>query len=204
MATNPVDLGTIVVTGSKINQSSLAGFLSSFRTDIARPNKFDVEIPAPPLLAAYSKNFGDLRYRCETAQLPSRTFGTVEQKFGSNPTQKTPMHSSYNDLQFTFIVSGSMQEKTLFDIWMEAINPTQSFNFSYKEDYAVDIAVIQYDLTNNTTYLARFLNAYPVAVNQLDLDWSSEGHHKLTVDFAYDYWTNKRVVQAITPNSSTP
>jgi hypothetical protein len=27
-------------------------------------------------------------------------------------------------------------------------------------------------------------------MNQMDLDWSSDGYHKLNVTFAYTYWTN--------------
>jgi hypothetical protein len=27
-------------------------------------------------------------------------------------------------------------------------------------------------------------------MNQMDLDWSSDGHHKLIVTFAYTYWKN--------------
>jgi hypothetical protein len=34
------------------------------------------------------------------------------------------------------------------------------------------------------------LDTFPIAVNQLDLDWSSDGHHKLTVTFAYTSWRN--------------
>ena len=34
------------------------------------------------------------------------------------------------------------------------------------------------------------VDAYPIAVNQLDLDWSNDGYHKLTVVFAYTYWKN--------------
>jgi hypothetical protein len=189
-------IDTIALAPVTLVASRLKSFLDSFKTDVSRPNRFDVEINTPTILIDYISDFRLLDYRCESAQLPSRTFGTVEQKFGSNPTQKYPMHSSYNDLQLTFIVSGNMNEKTLFDIWMEFINPTSTFNFSYKQDYVADITVYQRDLTNNTTYKADFINAYPIAVNQLDLDWSSDGHHKLTVDFAYDYWKNDIVLEA--------
>jgi hypothetical protein len=34
------------------------------------------------------------------------------------------------------------------------------------------------------------IDTFPIAVNQLDLDWSSDGHHKLTVTFAYTSWRN--------------
>jgi hypothetical protein len=36
--------------------------------------------------------------------------------------------------------------------------------------------------------------AYPVSMNQLDLDWNGEGYHKLTVTFAYTYWKNNTLL----------
>jgi hypothetical protein len=37
------------------------------------------------------------------------------------------------------------------------------------------------------------VDAFPISVNQLDLDWSSDGYHKLTVVFAYTYWQNNSI-----------
>ena len=37
------------------------------------------------------------------------------------------------------------------------------------------------------------VDAFPIAVNQLDLDWSSDSYHKLTVVFAYTYWQNNSI-----------
>ena len=34
------------------------------------------------------------------------------------------------------------------------------------------------------------MDAYPISMNQLDLDWNGDGYHKLTVTFAYTYWKN--------------
>jgi hypothetical protein len=38
------------------------------------------------------------------------------------------------------------------------------------------------------SYKIKLLNAYPIGTNQLDLNWNSEGYHKLTVSFVYDKW----------------
>ena len=181
-------LDTVSTTVKKL--SKLGAFMGSFNSDVARPSKFDVTIIAPAMIQKYSNTLRQLTLRCETAELPGRTFGTVEQKFGSNPTLKFPMHSSYNDLTLTFIVSGDMTERTFFDVWMEYINPTKTFDFAYKDDFTSTIEIVQYNLFDEETYVVNLFNAYPVSVNQLDLDWSSDSHHKLTVVFAYDYWQN--------------
>ena len=35
-----------------------------------------------------------------------------------------------------------------------------------------------------------FRSAYPISMNQMDLDWSSDQAHKLVVTFAYTRWQN--------------
>ena len=163
--------------------SSISQFLSSFNKDVARPNRFEVSIPN--VIGLNSQN---LNLRCETAELPSRTFTTTEQKFGSNPIEKYPYQTTYNDLTLTFIVSGDMSEKKFFDSWMELVMPSNTFNPQYKNNYTVQMKITQYDLQNNPTYEIQLNECYPIVVNQLDLDWSSDGYHKLTVMFAYTYW----------------
>lgn len=172
---------------------SISDFASSFKTDLARPSRFDVQIPIPLTLIPFRNTSRNLTFRCETAQLPSRTLATAEQKFGANPVEKFPYQSNYNEAEMTFIVSDDMSEKIFFDTWLEYINPTYSFNFKYKSDYSSTIVINQYDVTGSKTYSINLIEAYPISVNQLDLDWSSTEHHKLSVVFAYTYWQNNSI-----------
>lgn len=172
---------------------SISDFKSSFKVDVARPNKFDVEIPVPITLIPFRGMSRILKMRCENAELPSRTFATADRKIGANPVEKFPYQPSYNDVTLTFIVDDDMETKIFFDTWQEFINPTYSFNFTYKLDYVTNVVINQYDVHNNVTYSINLIDAYPISVNQLDLDWSADGHHKLTVVFAYSYWINNSV-----------
>ena len=174
-------------------QGTINNFISSFNVDVARPSRFDVTIPIPLSLATYITSARNLTYRCESAQLPGRTFETTLKKMGSAPIEKFPYHTMYQDSTFTFILSDDMNEKIFFDAWMELMNPTTDFNFQYKSNYAVDITVNQYDLEGNLTYAGVLQEAFPVDVNQLDMEWSSEGYHKLGVVFAYKQWQNSTV-----------
>lgn len=169
---------------------SINQFKASFTKDLARPNKFDVNIPVPLTLVPYVKNAKNLTYRCENAQLPGRMLATTEQKIGSNPVEKFPYQTTYNDIDLTFIVDGDMNQKVFFDAWLNFINPTYNYNFRYKGDYATVITITQYDVTNKVSYSVNLYDAYPIAINQMDLDWSSDGYHKISVTFAYTYWSN--------------
>jgi len=168
-------------------------FKSSFYTEVARPSRFDVTIPVPIVLAQYITAGRNLSFRCENAELPGRSFQTTEKKIGSAPIEKFPYHTMYNETSMTFIVGDDMKEKIFFDAWMELVNPTTNFNFQYKSNYAVDVSINQYSLTNDLSYSAVLRDAFPIAMNQLDMDWSNEGYHKLTVVFAYTQWNNNTV-----------
>jgi len=166
--------------------ASLQQFKSSFTSDLARPNRFEVIMNLPGILLA-PEDKEVLRYRCETAQLPGRTFDNVEQKtYG--PIEKFPNLTTYTDIDLTFILDDTMQTKTMFDTWLNYINPSRTNNLTYKSDYAADIQIYQYTVTNERAYGVNLIDAYPTSMNQLDLDWSSDGYHKLTVTFAYTRW----------------
>jgi hypothetical protein len=166
---------------------SIVDFIGSFKNDVAKPSRFEVSIEPRNLVGLTPLNTS-LTYRCETAELPSKTYSTLEQKFGSNPIEKYPYQVQFNDLSLTFIVSGDMSEKKFFDSWMEKISPSSSYNMQYKDQYTASITIRQFNSLNQATYAIELIDAYPITVNQLDLDWSSEGYHKLTVVFAYTYW----------------
>jgi len=166
---------------------SIAEFKASFNTELARPNKFDVNIPVPLGLIPYRGTSRMLTMRCENAELPGRTIATTTAKI-YGVEEKFPYMTSFNDMSLTFIVSDDMKEKKFFDAWLDWINPNTSYNVKYKQDYSVALRVNQYNVKNQVSYSVDLIDAFPIAVNQMDLNWSSDGYHKLTVTFAYTSW----------------
>lgn len=168
---------------------NISEFKSTFKRDLSRPHKFDVNIPIPLTLIPYITSAKSLTYRCENASLPGRTFATAEQRtYG--PIEKYPYLNTYTDIDMTFIVDDDMSQKIFFDAWLNFINPLYNNNMRYKGDYSTVITVNQYDVTNQISYSCNLYDAYPISINQMDLDWSSDGYHKLNVTFAYTYWQN--------------
>lgn len=164
-------------------------FKSSFRNDLARPHKFDVNVNIPLVLIPYVSGARSLVYRCEGANLPGRTLATTEQKtYG--PIEKYPYLNTYTDIDLTFIVDDDMQQKILFDAWLNFINPLYNNHIRYKQEYATILTINQYDVTNKLSYSCNLYDAFPISMNQMDLDWGSDGYHKLNVTFAYTYWQN--------------
>lgn len=167
---------------------SISSFLSSFTEELARPNHFDVLITMPPALSGasdFSKN--SLVYRCESTELPGRSLQTSGMKvYGVE--EKFPYLTSYSDINLTFIVADNMQEKKVFDRWIDYIHPTSTYNFKYKKEYATDLVITQYNLKKQPSYEVRLKEAYPIAVSGLDLNWGADGYHKLPVTFSFTSW----------------
>jgi hypothetical protein len=179
-------------------------FLASFTSDLARPSKFNVLIKLPSKVAG-AISTETLAMRCEMSNMPGRTIETADLRI-YGPSEKFPHRTSYDDITMTFIVSDSMKEKKAFDNWLELINPSETWNMEYKKNYVSDITISQYDVANEVSYAVKLIDAFPLLVNQLDLDWSNETvYHKLSVVFTYRYWQS---IEIITPDqqavASTP
>lgn len=161
--------------------------VSSFKGDFARPNRFEVFFPLPTGLNYFGSSRETLTFRCENASLPARTFATAEQRtYG--PIEKFPYLTTYNDLDVTLIVDGDMKQRKIFDSWLELVNPSTTNNFNYRDRYSTVLTIRQYEITDRIAYQVQFINAYPISMNQMDLDWSADGFHKLNVTFAYTKW----------------
>ena len=172
----------------------LRDFISSFTDELAKPSRFKVKLNIPLALNGIIDT-RTLSLRCENASLPGRTLSTLDHRI-YGPTEKYPYQTAYEDIALTFIVTSSMIEKTLFDNWLEYINPSQNWNFEFKKNYSVDLYITQYDQSDNEMPVVKLHEAFPVGVNPLELDWSNDStYHKLTVNFAYTYWEIESTAQ---------
>jgi hypothetical protein len=104
-----------------------------------------------------------------------------------------PIATTYDNVTLTFLVGDDMYEKALFDSWMNWIQPTITYDVKYKADYAVLLRINQYDVRNKLSLSVDLIDAYPIAINQLDLDWASDSVHKLSVTFAYTSWRSNDI-----------
>lgn len=165
-------------------------FRASFTEDLAKPSRFDVLI-TPLAVASELNNILDaktLSFRCESASLPGRSFNLADLKI-YGPVERFPTQSTYEDITLTFICTSGMAEKVFFNKWMDIINPLDSWNFKYKNEYVADIFIRQYSITGDEVHVVKLVDAFPTSVQALNLDWSNtDGYHKLAVSFAYTYW----------------
>lgn len=174
-------------------------FLNNFtkHKDFAKISKFHVEITQPSAWVS-SRNsnidFKDIRFQCEAAELPGYNINTVDSKIYGVPTPIAAF-SSFNDITLTFICAGDLWEKKMFDYWMNLIVPMNVYNVRYKVDYVSKITISQFYETGELSYRVNLINAFPINLSPLTLNWGDDGIHKLSVTFKYDYWATENTTE---------
>jgi hypothetical protein len=170
-------------------------------TGLARPNLFQVQITTSALAQNAQNGAADwltefagvdasavmtrLAFMCTAAELPSFQFQTDQQHI-YGPKFQFPVVSQYSDLTLSFFVGDDMQEKLFFDAWMYMICEPSTNDFNYIAEYATTIDILQLDMHDNVSYLTTLVDAFPISVAAMRLDWSNNNQiHKLDVTFTY-------------------
>ena len=191
--------------------------------DFAKTSKFDVRVTAPNRLGLDAT---DLRFQCETTELPGYTVNTVDGRYYgvASPVASFP---TFGDLTLTFICSGDFWEKKLFDKWLNLVIPfNTSYNPNYREAYlAPSLEINQFseygdlppasELRNETAvagiddrpkilYKVQFFNIFPTAIAPMSLNWADDGIHRLAVTFRYEYWLTGDLERAVYKDGRTP
>jgi hypothetical protein len=129
-----------------------------------------------------------LALQCENAELPGRTTATADVKI-YGPTFKVPYQTQYGDTSLTFLCTNDFFERKLFERWMECIHPSDTNNVRYakgaKSRYLTNIKIIQYDEFIKQIFAVELLDAFPIGIAAQPLNWSEEGFHRLSIQFAY-------------------
>ena len=129
-----------------------------------------------------------LALQCESTDLPGKTLQTADVKI-YGPTFKVPYLTQYTDATFTFLCTNQFFERKLFDQWMEAINPTDTNNLRFPKGdttrYMTNIKIIQYDDFIKQIYAVELIDAFPIGIASQALNWSEDGFHRLSIQFAY-------------------
>ena len=129
-----------------------------------------------------------LALQCESAELPGKTFQTADVRI-YGPIFKVPYQTQYTDATFTFLCTNDFYERKLFDRWMEALNPSDTNNLRFPKGettrYMSNIKIIQYDEFIKQIYAVELIDAFPIGIASQALNWSEDGFHRLSIQFAY-------------------
>jgi len=157
---------------------------------LADPAKFRVLFSGAILETETTRGLAML---CNQATLPGRSFSTQEYTT-HGPMRKVPYQNIYDDVTLSIYCKENMDQPRIFQEWQNFICDNTFNEFSYPDDYTSDIIIEQLDGQGNVAYAAKLIDAYPLMVGPLALDWSSQGaFHNLSVTFAYRGWKEEPV-----------
>lgn len=154
-----------------------------------------------------------LMYLCEVAEIPGRTFESIDVRY-YGPNHKLPHKTIYEDINLTFVCRNKSIERQFFDNWQLVINPVNTWDFNYRDQYRSTIHIYQYSdvamegvipgyfpgteeavpITVNTNtpeaqYWMTLHDAYPIMINPQPVTWADDQFQRLIVSFTYHHWS---------------
>lgn len=184
-------------------------FISQVKTrGIAKTNRYEVIIPFPR-----NSNFpippdmmelGNLF--CDQVNLPGINVATTAMRtFGE--VREMPYEKMFEPVTFSFYVDTDMQLKMAFDKWMALISNPIDRTIGYYNDYVKDIDIYVKTVGDQSPYMITLYEAYPKAVQSIQLDSGGKEIMKMTVTMQYKYWYSRELQSSTSagkPLPSTP
>lgn len=207
--TTTTNAGGVEVRSTSLSSASSFN-ISKFRESIgtvARPNNWYAEIffgAGTLSLLGLSANvlMPNFSFRCERTTMPGKTVNTVDD-VGVGPTLKIAQDMSYTDLDMTILCSTDMQERWVFESWMNVIVLRRGLGgaglISYYEDYAEGnvLELNHLDDFGNIIMQYTLYDVYPIQISAMNLNWEENNTYQ-----RFDVTLNYRDSICKVPNDS--
>lgn len=192
-----VDSRIINVSGSSLN---LRAFISEIRRNgIQHANRYSVQFQLPQGIADAERI---LKLRAFSASLPGKSMMTKDDifRYGYGPVDTVPYNSQHGPIPISFILDDKGIVLSTIHKWYDAIVDSDSsqgmkgkYEVAYKDDYAVDLQIQQYDTTGDKTLVCDLYRAFPLVIGDVAVGWDQGNALSiLPVTFAYrDYKITK-------------
>lgn len=174
---------------------------SSIYGGLVKSARYAVRIvPVGDLLLSlgYGDFLNQFTYLSDSTELPGRAFMSLDIRY-YGPNFKLPFQTQYEDMSITFLCRTESFERQFFDDWMEIINPTNLWDFNYRDSYRARIELFQladYNDASNATapkamYKWTIHDVYPVVINPQPVTWADDNFQRLAVSFTYSKWVRE-------------
>lgn len=157
----------------------------------ARTSDFEVSVHCPGI-----GSIPELTFRADSVSLPGRSVSTTDYR-DVGPQTKIGYNAIYMETSIGFILGERYNEKEYFDQWVDLIvgphrvksSPGGNrFNAGYYDDYKGTIIIQNFSNTGQPTYKTKLIEAYPLSISPVQLDWSSNDFTKLNITFTFRYY----------------
>ena len=181
--------------------------INEFKTNIAtnggllKSNRFAVMISKPNVVPASYTDLSSLQFYADSASVPGIALQTAEiRREGIGNLEKTPWGAAFTDISITFMIDQKTKIWNFFQVWMNAIydfnmdsegRPRTFFEMAYKDDYSTFVSINVYneiDRGENSVITIDLVDAFPISISDMQLNWNGTDIMKLTVAFNFKSW----------------
>lgn len=166
------------------------------RKGLAHPNRFSITFPALDEVLTQDQA-RDFELFCESTSMPGRQILTTD--YGpARQAIKRPNGYSNEDINFVFNLTNDYFIRDVFTRWTNEIVDRDTYEVGYRDDYSIDIEIHQLDEQDNKVYTSILRDAFPVTVQNIDLNNTTESSvQKLNVTMSYRDFEEKNGVPGL-------
>lgn len=152
-----------------------------------------------------------LTLRCDSATLPGVSFASADgpPRLGYGPAEKHPYNPMFDDLTLTFMVDAGSQIHKMFYDWVGSIvnfegygaktldkpstkspsTKAQAYEVGYRDQYAATLTLRVFNTVDARVMVFEAYNTFPMALPQMNMNWSEGDVLRLSIPFAYTDFT---------------
>lgn len=170
--------------------ANISDFKARMISGGARSNQFKVNVSFPAGIDTGSAG-QNLQFLAKSATLPSSTLADVAVGYrgrtvhfaGEREFQPWTIEI-YNDNDFNM--------RNVFERWVDMMqNAATTSGMMYPMGYQTQMQVWQLDRSERVVKEYNFVDAFPIDVGQIQLDWDQNNQIEIfPVTFQYNYWTS--------------
>lgn len=164
------------------------------REGLSRTNRFGCTVDAPKTLRtnptfASADFYRKLFLYCESINIPGVNMSTTPVRtFGE--TREMPYEKIFEPVTANYYIDTGFKVKAFFEAWQDSVQNTTDRTIQFYNNYVSTVHLFINDVANNTRYLVKLHEAYPKAVASINLSQSSNEVAKISVTYAYKYFTS--------------
>ena len=167
---------------------------------ISTRNKFSIMV-SPPMDMPWKSAAPKAQMVCHTIQLPGKSLSRTEDRIYGIDVQK-PYGVTFEPVTLTFYNTNNFNARFFWEQWLEWIQPAGSRNIRYYSKMIGQIQIYHYSediespVPGNENYVMTLNEAYPMSIEELELNWESQEVMEFQVQISYKDWSNKNVIPA--------
>jgi hypothetical protein len=185
---------------NKVSMTKMVANIKKFGT--VPDNAFSLEIYASALSGDPNPR---IFYSCESLSFPGRRMATEELNTGG-ATRKLPYKQEYSgEFTATFRIGRDFYERKLFEDWQALIYDEENDVWGFPENYMATMVVRCFDQNNNNIYGDRFVEVFPLSIEEIAVDQSNSGAPlKQSITFAYRKWNKLKQSELLGGSTGLP